>query len=157
MSTIGSRLSPLQKALALGGVIVLLALAVLAFRTGSAGAPVLDDKTLTEKAIFAAQDAGLQGSPTAQQAARMTLAEWLALDGAKLGDDAWQFGRTPDMPVFVLAMRGNVEWRTVGEIPPGQTGPEHYDNITIALNAQTGALISVVAQRPGFPLPLPVP
>ncbi|OIN97678.1 MAG: hypothetical protein AUJ21_00275 [Anaerolineae bacterium CG1_02_58_13] len=118
----------------------------------------LDDKTLEEKAIAAAQMAGLQGAPTATRHVRITLAEWLTLNDAELGKDAAKFGLTPDTPVFVLAMRGNVKSLLVGESPPQNKGmQEQYNNITIVLNAITGDVMWTVTTRDGFSMPVPVP
>ena len=120
--------------------------------------PLLDDKVLEEKAIAAAQLDGLQGSPIAKVAVHMTLAEWLTLNDAGLGTDAAQFGLTPDMPVFVLAMRGNVTSRLLGEsLRPGQNGPAIYDNITIVLDARTGDVRWSMVVSEGFPMPVSVP
>src|SRR5512133_1416389 len=84
--------------------------------------PQLDDQVLEEKAIVAAQQADLQGLPTAKRVVHMTLAEWLKLNGAELGKDAAQFALSRDMRVYVLAMRGSV----ISQLPvfprPGQEG-----------------------------------
>ncbi|MES4787650.1 MAG: hypothetical protein C4294_19670 [Nitrospiraceae bacterium] len=141
-------------------ILLILSILVLFQITTTANAsplPPLGDQTLTSKAMTVAQTAGLEGTPTAQRVVRMTLAEWLALNDGELGKDAAQFGLTADMPVFVLAIRGKVEWRGLGMRPPGQSSPESYDNITVAVDARTGNLIQVGAKRAGFPMPVPVP
>jgi len=118
---------------------------------------VLDDKTLTARAITEAQVAGLMGEPKAQKAVRISLAEWNALIDAELGKDAAEFGLTPDIPVFVLAIRGDVEW-VLGFLPkPGQDSPERYDNITVVLDARTGDPMWLGSYRPGYPMPVSVP
>lgn len=119
--------------------------------------PVLDDATLTAKAITEARAAGLMGEPRALRAVRMSLAEWNALIDAELGKDAAAFGLVPDIPVFVLAIRGDVEWRAVGLPKPGQDSPERYDNIIIVLDARTGNLLWQGCYYPGYPLPVSVP
>src|SRR5262245_27224953 len=86
---------------------------------------VLDEKTLESYAMKTAQFYGMQGAPSAKKAVMMTYGEWLALNGADLGTGAAQFGLTPDMPVYVLAIRGSIDWRGLGELKPGQTAPEH--------------------------------
>lgn len=154
------RLNQIQKILLLIGLIVLLAFSFFALMQRAVNAssiPPLDQGTLETKAIAEAQTAGLQGTPTAKKAVQMTLAEWLTLNDAELGKDAAQFGLTPDMPVFVLAIQGNVESRMAGLPRPGQTGPEHYDNITVVLNARTGELVWIGTTRAGFSMPVPVP
>jgi hypothetical protein len=94
--------------------------------------------------MTAAQNAGLQGAPTAKKVTRMTFDEWLKMNGAGLGTDAGQFGLFPDMPVLVVGLRGNVEDRMPGDMPqPGQTEmkPKRYDNIIIVIDARTGNLL----------------
>jgi hypothetical protein len=120
-------------------------------------ATVLDEKTLESYAMTTAQFYGMQGAPSAKKAVMMTYGEWLALNNSELGTGAAQFGLTPDMPVYVLAIRGSVDWRGLGELKPGQTAPEHYDNITVVLNARTGGLLWTGANYDGIPLPVPVP
>jgi hypothetical protein len=117
---------------------------------------LLDEKTLESNALAAAKHYGMQGTPSAKKAVIMTLAQWLALNEAELGKDAAQFGLTPDLPVYVLAIRGSVEWRGLGMPQPGQTAPEHYENITIVINARNGDLIWTGANRAGFAMPVPV-
>lgn len=118
--------------------------------------PVLDDATLAAKAITEARAAGLMGKPWAQRRVRMSLAEWYALIDAELGRDAAAFGLVADMPVFVLGIRGDVEWSAPGLPRPGQDSPERYDNITIVLDARTGNLLWQGSYYPGYPLPVSV-
>jgi len=142
------------------GILISLVL-VLAFWLSSQNtakaSSLLDDKTLESHAMAAAQYYGMQGTPSAKQAVMMTYAQWLALNDAELGKDAAQFGLTPDLPVYVFAIRGSVEWQGLGMPQPGQTAPEHYDNITVVINARNGDLLWVGANRVGFPMPVPVP
>ena len=113
----------------------------------------LDDQTLEAKALQLAYASGLQGNPIAKRIAHMTLSQWMALEGVELTQGAIQFGMNPTMPVFVLALRGNV----VGQHPfPGQA-PEHYDNIIIAVNASNGNLITVRTARDPSTMPIQVP
>src|SRR5689334_5412346 len=104
-----------------------------------------------------AQFYGMQGAPSAKKAVMMTYGEWLVLNDSELGIGAAQFGLTSDMPVYVLAIRGSVDWRGLGELKPGQTSPEHYDNITVVLNARTGGLLWTGANYTGIPMAVPVP
>lgn len=138
-------------------VLSLILIFALVLSGRAASTPVLDDETLTAKALGEARAAGLIDVPKAQKAIRMSLAEWNTLVGIDLGTDAAKFGLTPDLPVFVLAIRGEVEWRGVGLPRPGQNSPEHYDNITVVLDARTGDLIWIGSYYPDQPMPVPVP
>lgn len=120
-------------------------------------APVLDDESLTTKALAEARMAGLIGAPKAQQAIRMSLAEWNMLAGIDPGMDAAKFGLSPDIPVFVLAIKGDVEWQGVDLPRPGQELPERYDNITVVLDARTGDLIWIGSYYPDQPMPVSIP
>jgi hypothetical protein len=148
-----------NKSFLFAGILALLIL--LAFVYASYGravsSPILDNETLTAKALTEAYSAGLVDIPKAQKAVQMDLAEWNALVGIDLGADAAYFGLTSDLPVFILAMKGNVEWRGVDLPKPGQVSPEHYDNITVVLNARTGELIWVGAYYPDHPMPITLP
>ncbi len=141
------------------GVLALCLILIFAFVTIGSATPTttLDDETLAEKALTEAQMIGLIGTPKAQKTARMSLSEWNMLIDADLGMDADKFGLTPDIPVFVLAIRGNVEWRAPGLPQPGQELIERYDNITVVLDARTGDLIWVGAYYPDHPMPVVVP
>lgn len=137
-------------------LVLIVSLAIISAVTATSP-PALDDATLTAKAITEARAGGLMGEPRAQRAVRMSLAEWNALIDAELGRDAAAFGLVPDIPVFVLGIRGDVEWRGVGLPKPGQDSPETYDNITIVLDARTGELLWQGSYYPGYPLPVSVP
>jgi hypothetical protein len=146
-------------ALLIGLTLVVLAsiLALTLPQQTTASSNLLDNVTLNAKAIAHAQEkGGLRGVPRSQRSAVMRLAEWTKLTGGELGKDAPQFGLSVDTQVYVLAIRGDVEWRGVGIVQPGQTQPERYDNITVVLDASTGELLSMEATRPGFSMPLPV-
>lgn len=118
--------------------------------------PLLTQEVLEGKALDLAKLYGLQGIPDAQKVVLMTLGEWYALNDAEFGKDASQIGLTSDIPVFVLAIRGNVEWHGLGLSNPNQAGLEHYDNITVVLNALTGEPVWVGSKYTGFPMPVPV-
>jgi len=139
--------------IALATLLVLVGLFTLIHPAAKASPPVpLDQSILESKALAIAQLNGLQGNPTAKKVVRMTLGEWLALDGGELGTDAAQIGLTPDLPVFVLAIRGNVTWRGLGMVPSNQ----HYDSITVVIDARTGEIMQVGA-GPSDHMPVPVP
>ncbi len=147
-----------RRALLIGIGLLLVGLFALLYNTVVASPPpLLDQGTLEAKAVTVAQNGGLRGAPLAKRAVQMTLADWLARNDAELGKDAADFGLTPDMPVFVLAMRGNVEWQGPGQPRPGQSGPDHYDNITVVLDARTGETVWVGSTYTGLPMPVPVP
>src|SRR5436190_2963456 len=113
------RLSP--KILAPSVVLILLGIFALTHLAAKASPPApLDETVLTAKALTIAQRYGLQGNPTAQKVVRMTLGEWDALVGVEEGAGAVQVGLTTDLPVFVLAIRGNITWHSVGMVPPNQ-------------------------------------
>jgi hypothetical protein len=148
-----------NRSLLFAGILVLFLM--LTFALVSAGralpTPVLDDEILTAKALTEARAAGLIDAPKAQKAIRMDLAEWNALIGIDLGADAAKFGLTSDIPVFILAIKGDVEWRGVSLPRPGQDSPERYDNITVVLDARTGDLIWMGSYYPDQPMPVSVP
>jgi hypothetical protein len=128
----------------LTGIVLVSVIGIFVCIQGTASAatpPPLPQAVLESKAVAIAQEAGLQGAPTAKKVTRMTLSEWLKIDSAGLGKDAWKFGLFPDMPVLVVAMRGDVIDRMPGGLPrPGQTKtePERYDNIIVVVDARTG-------------------
>lgn len=118
--------------------------------------PLLTQQILEEKALDLAELHGLQGVPDTQKAVFITLGEWYTLNDAELGKDASQIGLTSDVPVFVLAIQGNVEWHGPGLPNPNQDRQEHYDNITVVLNARTAELVWVGSKYAGFTMPVPV-
>lgn len=148
-----------NKSLLVAGILALFLMLTFAFISAGRASPtpVLDDETLTAKALTEARAAGLIDTPKAQKAIRMDLAEWNALVGIDLGADAAKFGLTPDIPVFILAIKGDVEWRGLGLPKPGQDSPERYDNITVVLDARTGSLIWIGSYYLDQPMPVPVP
>lgn len=151
------RLSTTSIVLTIVLVTVILVILIMTGKTNASPAPLLDDQVLTQKAIEEARGYGLSGEPLAQRSVHMDLAKWTALTNAGLGSDAGKFGLTPDLPVFVLAIQGSVEWKGPGLPQPGQSSPEKYNNITIVLNAQNGELIWAGSYLPGYPMPVSVP
>ncbi len=136
-------------------MIAMVALALTKTIPNVSSSAVLDDQTLEAIALKWAQVHGLQGNPIAKQIVHMTLGQWMALQGAELTQGAIQFGMSPDMPVFILAIRGNV----VGQQSPlpGQTAPEQYDNIIVAISVRNGDLITVRTARDPSTMPIQVP
>ncbi len=156
LSILGLRLTAVHKTALVVGSVVLVLIALLVL-TAAKPQTVLDDDTLVARALEEAHLSGLQGDPVAQRAVRMTYGEWLKLNDSGLEAGAAQFELTPGMPVFVLVMRGNVEWAGPGLPRPGQDGREHFDNMIVVLNAQTGGTLWVGSWRKGFALPVPAP
>lgn len=117
----------------------------------------LTDKDLTDRALSEAHSAGLIGLLIAQKSVRMSLSEWNELINADLGTDAAKFRLTSDIPVFVLVIKGNVEWKAPGLPKPGQNAPERYDNTTVVLNANNRELLWIGAYHPNQPMPVPLP
>lgn len=123
----------------------------------SSSLPVLDEAILTTKAMEVANETGLIGAPKNTRTEQLDLGEWLSLIDADLGLDAAKFGLTSDMPVFILAIRGEVAWNGHFLQPPGKDVTPKYDNITIVLDASTGEPLWVASKEPGYPMPISVP
>ncbi len=138
-------------------VVVALVLLFAATTPNVSSNNTLDDQTLEATALKWAQVYGLQGNPTAQRIAHMTLSQWRALEGDELTQGAIQLGMNPDMPVFVLAIRGKVERRDSQSPLPGQTIPEQFDNIIVTLGANKGDLLTVRTARDPSTMPIQVP
>lgn len=153
---ININLTPIQKVLVLTAAVSAILLGILALAPSPPG---LDDKTLTDKALVAARVQGLAGEPAAQASHRMTYGEWLARSNSALGPDASQFGLTPDLPVFILVIRGNVEWTGPSAPPPPgvQNSRTDFNNMVVVLNALTGEVLQVHSYSPGARTPLPIP
>ena len=136
-------------------VVAALVLLVAAAIPNASSTNILDDQTLEATALKWAKIYGLQGNPIAKRIAHLTLSQWRALEGEELTQGAIQLGMNPDMPVFILAIRGNV----VPQQPPrpGRTAPEQYDNIIVAIGASKGELITVDTARDPSTMPIPVP
>ena len=126
------------------------------FNTIAAETPTLDDETLRAKAIILARSFGLKGEPTAEKTERMTLAEAAKLLDEDLGKDAGQFGLTPEMPVFVYALRGEIEPTGPRQIDPDNPNPK-YDRMLIILNAQNGDTLIQGDYYVNAPMPIELP
>ena len=135
--------------------VVVLVLLFAATTPNASSGNTLDDQTLEAAALRWAHIYGLQGNPTAQRIAHMTLSQWRALEGEELTQGAIQLGMNPDMPVFVLAIRGNVVQQQPSR--PGRTAPEQYDNIIVGISASNGNLITVDTARDPSTMPIQVP
>lgn len=115
----------------------------------------VQEQAAVERALDMARLRGLQETPAPRFAVKqMTLAEYSRLGDFKVGPDAAKFGLEPDQQVWVVTIKGQVEWSG-----PGRTGgdADRFDNITIVVNARTGEHIATLSARAGQPLPLDVP
>jgi hypothetical protein len=148
---------PILIAAGIGLLASLLWLAQIFLAPSASSALTLDDQTLMEKALAYAKTQGLQEQPVATRAIRMTYGQWIAINGGQLSEGVTQFGINSDTTVFILAIRGNVKWRGLGLSREAQNSPEQFDNITIAIDARNGNLISAGATRSGFTMPIQVP
>ncbi len=147
------------------GVIAAILVAALAWLLTTAipkaaSSEILDDQSLEAKALQWARIHGLQGDPIAKRVVRITLSQWLALEGTRLAPSAAQYGLSPNTPVLVLAIRGRVEGQIgLGSPLPGggQAPPEQFDNITVVIDARNGNPLSVETMRDLSKMPIPVP
>ncbi|MBI5933894.1 MAG: hypothetical protein HY867_09320 [Chloroflexi bacterium] len=143
-------MNPFQKFVS-NHLVFLLTLGVTLALTGcNSQRGTLDDATLEANALAEAINHGLVGDPLATKSVRMSFDEWAKFSG----DDA---GETPDLPIFVFVIRGEVVWKG----PSGKAWwggeAERFDNITVVLNAETGKSIYVGSLRAGVPLPVEIP
>lgn len=148
----GRRRFPVAVAgLACGVALALLARPLFLPQASAEQPPLLSEAEAVALAIEEAQWSGLQqGMPTALATRQMALSEYARLTGGNVPPSAARVGLDLRMPVWVVAMRGLVDWNRPG-------GPGTFDNITVALNARTGETVMVQAFNPGVPLPIPVP
>ena len=137
--------------------VVVVAFILITMIPAASSTATLDDQALEAKALEWARVNGLQGNPISKRIAHMTLSQWFALLKQQLGPDSAKFGLIPDMPVFILAVRGKVERRDSQSPLSGQTTPEQFDNITVAVDARNGNPISVGSARDPSMMPIPVP
>lgn len=117
----------------------------------------LDQAEAVSRAIVEAQALGLQGSPDKVLAKRMTLRQYDALTGFKAGPDATEHGLDPGQTVWVVGIKGLVEWAgpgRVSEMCPECNENDTFDNITIVLNEATGEKLASYAAGPGQPMPV---
>jgi hypothetical protein len=75
-----------------------------------------------------------------------------AIIGFEPGDDAAKVGLDPAKAIWIVAMKGNVEWSGPGR-QIGGSGNE-FDNISIALDVNTLEYIGAFAAGPDERLPL---
>jgi hypothetical protein len=150
-------MNPFQKIVS-NHLVFLLTLGIALVLTGcNSQRGTLDDATLEAKALAEAINYGLIGDPLATKSVRMNLEEWSQLVGGGYGEGAEELGLTPDLPVFVFVIRGEIVWKG----PSGQAWwggeAERSDNITIVLNAKTGQPIYHGSARVDSSMPVPIP
>jgi len=105
-----------------------------------------------ERAIEYARNRGLRNHPADLVIKQTTLSEWFAIIGFEPGDDAAKVGLDPAKAIWIVAMKGNVEWSGPGR-QIGGSGNE-FDNISIALDVNTLEYIGAFAAGPDERLPL---
>lgn len=114
--------------------------------------PTSEQDAAVKRAVEIARERGLQTQPAALVAKKATLGEWFAIVGFEPGSEAASVGLDPSTPIWIIAMRGPVEWSGPGK----QTGGagDQFDNITIALGTGRLDYVGSHAAGPGQPLPL---
>ncbi len=146
-----------RRSILLLGLLVLIAMAVMATTGQLASASPLDQEALLSRATAAAQRAGLKGEPTSQTTLRTTLGEWLKTINVGLDSGVINSGLTPEKEVLVVAMRGEVVQNIPGLPEPGKPYPNKYSNITIALSVDSGEVLWVGMYNDEKSMPLAVP
>lgn len=117
--------------------------------------PKIQQSTAVARAIDIAHSLGLQeANPNKLAAKLMTLGDYDNLTGFKAGTEATSFGLDPDQQVWVVTIKGAVEWSGPGR---KGTGTDKFDNITIVINAQTGRQLATFSAGDGGSLPVSVP
>lgn len=87
-----------------------------------------------EQAIEQAQSRGFQGSsPDAIASKETTLAEWFSIIGFEPGPDSTKVGLDTDRKIWIVTMRGSVQWSGPGKQSDGPG--DFFDNISISLDA----------------------
>ena len=102
------------------------------------------------KGLAEARIAGLVGEPTSVNATLTDLEDYTRVSTfgtGSLGADAGNVGWHPDKEIWVITFEGTVKMT----LP--SSGGETYDNITIALDAQTGEIIGTDAYPNGYTPP----
>lgn len=137
------------------GITLSFVIAIVAILIGHAQAqPQTQQDIVLERAIEYAQSHGLQKRPAEFAMKQTTLSEWFSLVGFQPGDDPIKVGLDPDRAIWIVVMKGDVEWSAPGR----QTGGpgDKFDNISIALSADTLEHIGAFSAGPDDALPLGV-
>jgi len=114
--------------------------------------PDRDSAAAVQRAIEIAHARGLEVErPDGIVSKRTTLQEWFALNHFTPDPNAAPFGLDPKRSVWIVAMKGQVNWSG-----PGRRGGagDQFDNITVLLDTQTLAHLGTLSVAPNEPLPL---
>ncbi len=146
-----------KRSVVFGGLSVLVVVGIVAsllftLAAGSNQGPpgVLSADEAKEMGLAEAQFAGLVGEPTKVVTELTNLEDYFTTSTfgtGELGTGAASVGWHADRKVWVIAFRGDVRMKS-----PGSRG-ETYDNITIAIDAETGELIGTDAYPGGYTPP----
>jgi hypothetical protein len=99
---------------------------------------LLNEQQLFEIALREARNHGLEETILEQKTAILTQGEWLYMNGVIQSTD------DPNLPLYILALRGNGIWKGPGFISEDQDELE-ITGVTIALNATDGMLVLAVS------------
>lgn len=143
----------MTKRMAFGGLSILLVLGIVAsllftFAANPNQVPpgFMDADEAKSAGLEEAKFAGLVGDPSEVTTTFTNLGEYTRISSGgtgELGADGAAFGLEPDRKVWVVAFEGDVRLSR-----PGGDG-KRFDNITFALDAKTGDVISVNAYVDG--------
>ena len=130
----------ITKPMAFGGLSILLVLGVVAFllltfaaNPNQAPPGVLDANEAKNMGLEEAKFSGLIGDPSKVKTTLTSLGDYTRTSSGGTAE----LGLTPDKKVWVVAFEGDVHLSR-----PGGDG-KYFDNITFALDAKTGEVISV--------------
>lgn len=131
----------------------------VAMRTNSAQAELqVQEATAVQKAIDIAHSYGLkrdtrdiQSTPGAFAIKQTTLAEWFDIIDFQPGSDAAKVGLDPNQPVWIVTIKGDVDW-----VGPGKRGgsADQFDNISVALRLNSLEHMGTFSVGVDQPLPL---
>jgi hypothetical protein len=122
--------------------------------TAPSSSNLLSREESIQKAEYRARLFGLEGTPTAIYSRSTTLENYLDLIGSgHLGSDAAKYGRTPDMPVWVVVFLGRVEYSGPGGLPDsnGEYSRPVFDNFVVVIGADSGDLVATRNFKDGVP------
>ena len=143
----------MTKPMAFGGLSIFLVLGIVGsllftFAANPNQAPpgFMDANEAKSMGLDEARFSGLVGDPSKVKTTFTNLGEYTRISSGgtgELGADGAEFGLAPDRQVWVVAFEGDVRLSR-----PGGDG-KRFDNITFALDAKTGEVISVNAYVDG--------
>jgi hypothetical protein len=140
-------------------VVLLVGLVALVFSVGqlmdAQTKPLRQQDAVIEQAIEQAQSRGFQGtSPDAIASKETTLAEWFSIIGFEPGPDSTKVGLDPNRKIWIVTMRGSVQWSGPGKQSDGPG--DFFDNISISLDADTLEYIGAYSAGQTEKIPLGV-